>query len=277
MLLIALAVVAYALAGSDTLGTIFFIAIWAAFFSPLPLALLTATVGGLFLIAFWGLTGGGIAIYVPTVVMIFASRRLQKQATIVHRLQKESLVAADRDRMARDLHDTVGQSITALNLRLQVAQQLFEQHPNKAKEELKQCQQLASDTLSDLRLTVADLHVPDLDTEIRQVEDNLRKAGISVDAKVNPDIDTSLRVPMAWILREATTNIIRHAHASQCQIVIDNKNLKVSDNGVGIGSGRQLNNGLKNMQFRAESSGGRLEIHSSPLGTTIHATWPEDP
>ncbi len=200
----------------------------------------------------------------------------------LHGLVRDRALTEDRDRIARDLHDSVIQRLFAIGLSLQGTARLVERPEavmriGEAIEKLDETIRQLRKAIFDIELTInkEGLHpkVLDLVHELRPVLGLLPQVSFSgpVDAMVgDPLVEEVLAV-----LREALTNIGKHAHASQVVITIaagDELRLVVADDGNGIGDAATAGHGLKNLRQRAERLGGGVELGTSREGGT-RLTW----
>ncbi|MCW5695149.1 MAG: sensor histidine kinase [Bauldia sp.] len=183
----------------------------------------------------------------------------------------------ERERIARDLHDLAGQALTAIALRSQLVQRLAETDPARAIEEASAIESTARDTLASVRETVAGWQQVALTDELDKATTALNAAGIetTVSGVWRPDLAPSVETVLALALREAVTNVVRHAHARSCRISLDEGigevALLVSDDGGGV---RQPEgSGLRGMRERVTAAGGRLRVTTGP-GTSLRVTMP---
>lgn len=190
----------------------------------------------------------------------------------------ELTVFEERQRIARDLHDTLGQKLSMIGLKSDLAMRLIEKNPQQAVAELKDIRQTASIALKEVRELVADMRAVRIEEELYRVEQILKAAQIKL--KLNGDT-AEIKMPtlaenvISMCLKEAVTNIVKHSKASLCRITFyqsdDEFQMMIQDNGVGFESTNGLftgGNGLKGMYERIEFLNGSLEIDSSD-GTTV--------
>jgi two-component system sensor histidine kinase DesK len=174
-------------------------------------------------------------------------------------------VTEERLRFARDLHDLLGQSLSVLVLKSElVAKQLPEDADESLRGEVRDISQVARKSLNDVREAVAGYRRPTLEAEITSARSALRAAGIGLLVE-----DTVGVLPaeqdgvLAWCLREAVTNVVKHSGAKRCEVRIfrseDSANLEVADDGRGAAS---LNggSGLAGMQERVALVGGTVKV-----------------
>jgi len=194
---------------------------------------------------------------------------------------------AERQRIARELHDGVGQTLTALGMGLRGLADNMEKDTQHAVHQAGQLQELATDGLDELRHMVAGLHPPQLDdlglvAAIRSLGREVSElSGISVNIinemhgrKLPPET----RVVLFRIVQEALNNVVRHAFASEASVhltcVKDQIQLEIRDNGQGFdqqminGDLRHPKLGLLGMAERAALIGGTCQVHSKPGGGT---------
>jgi signal transduction histidine kinase len=201
-------------------------------------------------------------------------------------LQHEQDLERERSRMATHIHDTVSQSLTAINFQLQAAERELFQKSDNAGVYLQRAISVARDTLADLRrciwtLSHESLEGEDLAGALSFLADRLF-ADTPIELKLSLQPETSalprqIRHEILWISKEALTNVLKHAHATEVHIELlcGNKDvqLRVDDNGQGFGSIRPLHNGsfgLIGMRKRAERLGGRIAVVSHPgSGTSV--------
>lgn len=216
-----------------------------------------ATVDNIFLI---GLNVVLMVVYVITVAAI-------TRAGVSEKIRAEYLVVAEQERMARDVHDGIGHSLTALNLKAQLAMRLMDAGKYlQAREELEQLSGLAVNALDSVRTTVHGLSRQDLAPELAELhrscaDNNLR---FTVIGTVE-DIPVPWRSHVAWILREAVTNVLRHAHASSVVLTLTPDGITVDDDGDGF-QVTVLGHGIRGMQERARLFGARCTVGASALG-----------
>lgn len=196
----------------------------------------------------------------------------------------------ERERMARELHDALNQSLFSLSLTTRAALRHIDTEPALAAEELKEIGSLAQQAMTELRTVVDGLRTPDVDRDgllpaIRNLAtllSRVHRIEIEVDAVSDPDLDGPTEHEVFRIIQEALTNAVRHSAARRVDITVENGDLlavEVADDGNGFdpnsrtSRGRRL--GLTSMRERAQSIGGRLTIESSPgKGATVRLEVP---
>ena len=207
----------------------------------------------------------GAALSGLTIVIARIAVELQERRASAER---ELALVSQREALGRDVHDILGHSLTVLTLKAEVARRLIERDPAASSRELDEVITLARGALADVRSTVTRLRSPDLDSQMEATRTALSAARIRLDMTGSAqDIPERQRALMAWALREATTNVVRHAQAATVTVHLEPGLLRVSDDGVGL-AGDQPGNGLAGLRSRCEQEGGSLTMTSPLTGRT---------
>ncbi|WP_332650264.1 sensor histidine kinase [Lysinibacillus sp. 54212] len=183
----------------------------------------------------------------------------------------ELIIHEERQRIARDLHDTLGQKLSMIGLKSDLAARLIEKNPEQAINEIKDIRQTASVALKEVRELVADMRAVRLVEELLRVEQILRAAEIQFTLHGEPN---RIQLPvlsenvLSMCLKEAVTNVVKHSKASKCDITIRQNNveltLSVKDNGIGYEETFTMSgNGLKGMRERIEFINGTVEMKNN--------------
>lgn len=176
----------------------------------------------------------------------------------------------ERERISRDLHDLLGQTLTGIVVRSQLAQRLTRTDPAAGAVEMAEVEQAARAALTEVRATVAGWRHVALDEELAVSRDALAAAGVDLAVTRDPQLalTPSTETALALALREAVTNVVRHAHAGRCTVALrragESVVLEVSDDGVG-GDSRE-GTGLIGMRERIAALGG--DVHRAARGGT---------
>lgn len=215
---------------------------------------------------------------------------------------QELAVLRERTRLAREMHDTIGHALVLISVKLEAAQRLRERDPERSNQEMESTKQIARETMTALRASIADLRSPTLERERlsqafnRTVRELAQRTGLHVTSlfQVNLDLLPEAVAEILWkVSQEAFTNIEKHARASQVHVQIsqqdENLLLVIHDDGVGFpqitfspqSDGGLVDNqlpehyGLRGMRERAEALGGHLTLCSGKeQGTTIEIALP---
>lgn len=177
-------------------------------------------------------------------------------------------VERERSRVARDLHDILGHSLTVITVKTELAGRLIDVDPERARAEIAEVEQLARGALTDVRATVAGYRGVSISGELAAARAALEAAGIQAQLPGSTDmLPADKRELAGWVVREGVTNLIRHAHASRCRIELTARTVAICDDGVGpTVDETAAGSGLVGIRERVESAGGRLTIGRSDLG-----------
>jgi two-component system sensor histidine kinase DesK len=224
---------------------------------------------------------GGLSNLFTASALGFGAMAAIASAWSVHRQQKEMLTEqrqteaaslaaeAERRRIARDLHDLLGHTLSVVTLKADIASRVFDSDPKKSQAELVEIQRISRDALSQVREAVTGLRTRQLDDAIRDVCEHMRAAGLSVTTDIQPvSLSSKRATALAMMVREASTNILRHARAQQVAIIFGHDGdacwLGITDDGIG---GAQLESGgLSDLESRLEDLSGTLTLTSGPDG-----------
>ena len=260
----------FVLVGTEGVGMMPFVVAMAIFVLPLWAAL--AVFGGAIVataVAAWTVgrpfTADGGAWFLVLIVALVGAVclvvRVLDQRGAEHRALTDHLaVTTERERVARDVHDVLGHSLTVITVKAELAERIVDSDPERAKAELAQIRDLTRQSLAEIRATVGGLRVARLTDQISSAHSALADAGINSELSGDPSaVDPRHRVVLAWSLREAVTNVVRHSAASTCHIELGPDFLTVDDDGQGVRERRE-GNGLRGLRERVGSAGGTVEV-----------------
>lgn len=180
--------------------------------------------------------------------------------------QEQRTITEERARMARDLHDILGHSLTVITVKAELANRLLDVDVERARSELDDLERLSRDALADVRTAVEGFRGISLPVEIARAREALRAAGIDVEVPGSTDmVPTRLRELFAWTVREGVTNVVRHSGAARCTIAVDERSASVIDDGPCAASESQ-GNGLLGLRERAAAVGARVIVTHPELG-----------
>jgi two-component system, NarL family, sensor histidine kinase DesK len=201
-----------------------------------------------------------------------ANRSLRMAQEEIEHLAK----VAERERIARDLHDVLGHTLSVVILKSELAGKLIERDPERAKAEIADVERTSRAALADVRSTIRGYRTYSLEAEFKQARAALETAGVNVkseSAEVN--LTPTQESVVALVLREAVTNVVRHAHARNCHLRLVPMDgsclLEVQDDG--LGGVQPEGNGLRGMRERIEALGGALE-RETLAGTRLRIKFP---
>ncbi|HVR39072.1 MAG TPA: sensor histidine kinase [Thermoanaerobaculia bacterium] len=178
---------------------------------------------------------------------------------------------AERERIARDLHDLLGHTLSLIVLKSELAVKLSERDPERARSEIRDVERISRDALAQVRSAVRGYRTGGLQAELDAAREALAAAGVTLAADLPAmTIPASHEAVLAMALRESITNVVRHAYAKHCAIALTNENgrivLIVRDDGRGSTS--EFGIGLTGMRERVEALGGTV-TRDSVHGTTL--------
>ena len=204
---------------------------------PVSVALAAVWVAAVLLVDAGGERFWMIAPVVLALVIMVALRLAMEREERSRNLSEELALSRQREQMGRDVHDVLGHSLTVITLKTELARRLVDGDPERARAQLDEVLDVSRQALAEVRSAVGGRHVPDLGTQLASSRTALEAAGIAADLP-GPASVASLperrRELFAWCLREAVTNVIRHADASRCAVTLSGDRLTVVDDGVGL-------------------------------------------
>jgi two-component system sensor histidine kinase DesK len=175
-------------------------------------------------------------------------------------------VAADRERMARELHDLLARTLSLIAVKAELASRLSARGDAGASAELADVQRLARQAVRDVRDAVSGSVSPSLETELGAAEIALHSAGIKAVIERNSvEADPAYETTLAWAVREAVTNVVKHSGARTCWIRLNStensSTLEIEDDGLGPVRGGE-GTGLHGLEDRVHALGGAVEVNA---------------
>lgn len=230
------------------------------------------------------LFGMGFGVLAVTAGRISGER--QRALNISRRENASLAVQAERNRMARDLHDILGHSLTVITVKSELAGRLLEAGAtDRARAEVADLERLSREALADVRRAVEGYREISLAGELSRAREALAAAGVrAVIPSTTDEVVGDERELFAWLVREGVTNVIRHSGASTCRIGIGAHSASVSDDGrsaaaIGRAGSPMRGNGLRGLRERAEAAGFVLTTSATGGGFTLAVTergYPND-
>lgn len=228
--------------------------------------------------AWWYYMGSAVisaligAIIIQTRAKEAGDARLRMAQDEVERLAK----LAERERIARDLHDLLGHTLSVVVLKSELAQKLMSRDPVRAQQEIAEIERISRQGLADVREAVTGYRSSGLASEIEHVRETLTAAGIDTTIEAHQlKLAPAQESALSLALREAATNVIRHAAATKCHIKFYSKDgsalMEVQDDGRG--SDAPFGNGLSGMSERISALGGALQRETAN-GTRLLISLP---
>ena len=238
----------------------------------------TALCGVLFAIPVWDwVIGVVIAAVIGCGSLVVAAIRQRDIALALAREESRHLaVVAERERIARDLHDVLGHTLTLVAVKADLARRLMDRDVDGARREVDEIHAAARAALGEVRSAVSGMRSTTLAAELAVATSALASSGVDVESQTTTEpIPALVEVALAYIVREAATNIIRHAQARHCRIALSHDGakarLEISDDGNGR---RGIDgHGVNGMRQRMAAVGGTLEIQGGE-GTVVRAWVP---
>ncbi len=227
----------------------------------------------------WSAHGNNLAVILAAAAVWSFRLAWQRQAKLIEAEQdlSELAVEEERARIARDLHDILGHSLTVISVKAELAERLFDDDPVRAKAELEDLQRLSRDALADVRSTAQGIRGISLPGEIASARMALESAGIEpLLPTVADEVPSRWRELFAWTLREGVTNVIRHSEASTCEVELDADRIRVTDDGRGPCPDDGSGNGLEGLRQRARLAGATVTTSAGPgeRGFSLTVTVP---
>jgi len=236
--------------------------------------------------------GTTLAVLLPVLLIGLAMMGFRTQIGLMHELdQARGTVARlaaneERLRLARDMHDLTGQSLSMITLKSELAVKRLGKLPSSAERdavltEVSDIGRVSRQTLHDIREAVSGYRRPTLAIEVITARNALEAAGVALDD--DPELtlrsgtfDPDAEAVLAWCLREAVTNVVRHSRARHCRIRLTERNselsLEVTDDGRGIASqvpdtaDTRQGSGLHGVSERLSAVGGSLSLGPAEAG-----------
>lgn len=228
--------------------------------------------------------------FLPFLVIMFLSpfgirsmnkrMELEKQLDQANEKIKELVKREERTRIARDLHDTLGHTLSLITLKSQLVEKLTKIDPDRAQIEAKEIEKTSRSALKQVRELVSNMRAITIAEELIQVQEILEAAEISyhhqglTDLSAIPPLSQNI---VSMCLREAVTNVVKHSKAKNCSITIlktsENVRFIVKDDGIGLSNKSTNGNGLKGMEERLTLIDGTLTLNTQK-GTSLEMKVP---
>ena len=207
----------------------------------------------------FGALNAGINLHFASVSRANAQLRVSQEEA--ERLAK----TAERERIARDLHDVLGHTLSLITLKSELAAKLVARDPGRAEAEIRDVERISREALKEVRAAIAGYRSEGLSAELGRARLALEAAGVRMECSAAPvELAPVEETVLSLALREAVTNVMRHARASRCRVLLEQTDeetrLEVRDDGAGGKAGASAEGvGLSVMRERVEGLGGRLE------------------
>jgi two-component system sensor histidine kinase DesK len=235
----------------------------------------------------YGATFAAIAIGPMAAFFGYSSGRRADMVSVLRRTRADlarAAVAEERLRIARDLHDLLGHSLSLITLQAELAGRVIGTDPGRAASEIAELESVARQSLSDVRTAVAGYRQPDLAGELISARQLLDSAGIvsRISAPDTAGLSQEVDAALAWAVREGTTNVVRHSRATHVDISVSTGPAgavaEISDNGALSTRPRSGGSGLAGLAERVRSLGGDLAAGGvEPHGFRLRVVVPLGP
>lgn len=202
----------------------------------------------------------GVAIALASLVIFSYTSLIRANLELACAREEVANLAAERERLriARDLHDLLGHSLTTVTVKAALARRLVDVDPERAKTEMHEVEQLARESLADTRNAVAGYREVRLATELATAREVLTAAGIEADLpRVVDAVPAELGGLFGWAVREGITNVVRHSRAARVRVTVETRAIEIVDNGQGCAGG-PVGHGLAGLAERAAALGGSV-------------------
>lgn len=228
------------------------------------------------LVAWWGqpvlhywLPGVFVSLIIGVANIYFGERERQNAELRLTQAEVRRLArVAERERIARDLHDVLGHTLSLITVKSELAGRLIDKDPARAREELASIEHSARTALSEVREAISGFNEQTLEQALEQARLTLRAADVDLELEVDagPDLPLAHQAMLSLVIREAVTNVLRHAAARICRIRLstgDRGELRLEIADDGHGTVRPDGNGVQGMRARIEALGGEFHVENS--------------
>ncbi len=221
------------------------------------------------------------ALVFPTLIGAMITHQYQKKRLTDRLLAAQGQAqqmakVAERERIGRDLHDLLGHTLSVIVLKSELASKLAETDAARAAAEIRDVERISREALAQVRAAVTGYRSGGIERELAQARATLEAAGVRLETSVErPRLSPAQETVFAMALREAVTNVVRHAQARVCRVELRQHGrwceLEIADDGRG--GAVPEGNGLSGMRQRVDALGGALERDGS-AGTRLRIRVP---
>jgi two-component system, NarL family, sensor histidine kinase DesK len=259
---------------NEASGTLIYVAAFAPFVTDslvisvaaIALAFATVTIEGLLLhVNPWSWAFCAVFSLIVGGTNLISAQRMRSMTKLrmAHEEIEQLAKLAERERIARDLHDVLGHTLSVIVLKSELAGRLFQRDPQRAAAEIADVEMISRKALTEVREAIRGYRAEGLAAEIKRAQSTLDAAGVTLVCEERPPaLNPAVETVVSLVVREAVTNIVRHAQASQCSMIFSTQNghtsLVIEDDGRG--GIRADGNGVRGMRERVESLGGQFTV-----------------
>lgn len=255
------------------------------------LCLLVVMLGAFVCVNMNQLTPANLVNIVPMFILMlltpFGMRNFNQKKMLKNQLNeaneqiKDLVKREERQRIARDLHDTLGHTLSLITLKSQLVEKLIVKNPERASVEAKEITQTSRTALKQLRELISDMRMITVEEELEQIKAILQAANIELEIEQEASASSLSPIEqniLGMCLREAVTNVVKHSKATQCTVsVLESQGeliLKVEDNGIGLEDQNNDGNGIRGMKERIALIDGFVELNTIHPGTLLTVKVP---
>ncbi|EOP34434.1 sensor histidine kinase [Bacillus toyonensis] len=255
------------------------------------LCLLVVMLGAFVFVNMNQLTPANLVNIVPMFILMlltpFGMRNFNQKKMLKNQLNeaneqiKDLVKREERQRIARDLHDTLGHTLSLITLKSQLVEKLIVKNPERASVEAKEITQTSRTALKQLRELISDMRMITVEEELEQIKVILQAANIELEIEQEASASSLSPIEqniLGMCLREAVTNVVKHSKATQCTVsVLESQGeliLKVEDNGIGLEDQNNDGNGIRGMKERIALIDGFVELNTIHSGTLLTVKVP---
>ncbi|EJQ41998.1 two-component system, NarL family, sensor histidine kinase DesK [Bacillus wiedmannii] len=250
------------------------------------LCLLVIMLGAFLFVNMNQLTTASLVNIVPMFILMlltpFGMRNFNQKKMLRNQLNeaneqiKDLVKREERQRIARDLHDTLGHTLSLITLKSQLVEKLIVKNPERASVEAKEITQTSRTALKQLRELISDMRMITVEEELEQIKAILQAATIELEIKQETSASSLSPIEqniLGMCLREAVTNVVKHSKATRCTVsVLESQGeliLTVEDNGIGLADQNHDGNGIRGMKERIALIDGFVELSTINPGTLL--------
>ena len=208
-------------------------------------------------------------------------KMLRNQLNEANEQIKDLVKREERQRIARDLHDTLGHTLSLITLKSQLVEKLIVKNPERASTEAKEITQTSRTALKQLRELISDMRMITVEEELEQIKAILQAANIELEIKQETSASSLSPIEqniLGMCLREAVTNVVKHSKATRCIVSVRELQgeliLTVEDNGIGLADQNHDGNGIRGMKERIALIDGFVELCTINPGTLLTVKVP---
>lgn len=255
------------------------------------LCLLVVMLGAFVFVNMNQLTPANLVNIVPMFILMlltpFGMRNFNQKKMLKNQLNeaneqiKDLVKREERQRIARDLHDTLGHTLSLITLKSQLVEKLIVKNTERASVEAKEITQTSRTALKQLRELISDMRMITVEEELEQIKAILQAANIELEIEQEASASSLSPIEqniLGMCLREAVTNVVKHSKATQCTVsVLESQGeliLKVEDNGIGLEDQNNDGNGIRGMKERIALIDGFVELNTIHSGTLLTVKVP---